>query len=156
VLGELGVGALHARLVAARPGHAALELVGHPHGGSALEEVQRPDVALNPVHGLLRPGSLGVGVVGRAEHRDKQLHLHRLARRVDDRGAGAGVVGEHLLARAMDVAHRRRLASAPALVDLAKLRVPVAVGGLFQVLDVEQLERHALLAQLQVQRRRVG
>jgi hypothetical protein len=54
----------------------------------------------------------------------------------------AGVVDEELLAGPVHLAHREAALREPPTVDLAELRVLVAVRVLLQVLEVEQLQRH--------------
>ncbi len=94
VLGKFRVRALPPGFVAARSPHAALELIGNPHRRRPPEEAQRPHVARDPIRGRLSPGGLRVGVVGRPEHRDEQLHLGGLAAvRLHDRGAVPAVLG---------------------------------------------------------------
>ena len=156
VLGELLVRALQARLVAARHDDAALELVAHDGGGDPAKEGEGPLMAGDPVRDLLRPGRLGVGVVRGAEDGDEELDLDHLARRrVDDPRLLAGVVDEALVAGVVDLAHRQPAPLQPAAVELAELRVAVAVGMLLEILEVEQFEGDAGLAPLGVEIRAV-
>ena len=144
VLGPLGVGALHARLVAARHRHAGPQLVRHPDRRHAAKVLDGVDVAGDPVRALLRAGRLGKGVVRGAEHRDEQLDGDHLAGPgVDDRRAHPRVVDERLLAGRMHLPHREPLPRAPGAIAAAERRIAVAgrVGG--QVLDVQQFQRDA-------------
>ena len=127
VLRPLGVGALHARLVPARPRHAAAQLIRHPHRRHAAKELDGADVARNPVGALLRAGRLGEGVIRRAEHGDKQLDgAHLAGGRVDDRRPHPGVVDEGLLAGLVHLAHREALPRPPGAIPRAEGRVAIA------------------------------
>ena len=156
VRAELGIEALHAGLVATRHGHAALELVAHDGGRHAAEEGEGPRVARDPVGELLRARRLGVRVARRAEHHHEELDRDALARRgIGEARPLPRVVDEALLAGAVDLAHREPAAAQPLPIELAVLRVLVAVGMALQVLEVQQLERHAGLPALGMDQRAV-
>jgi len=147
VLAELLEGVLEARLVATGPGDATLELIADDDLGDTTEEGEGALVAADPVVDLLRARGLGVGVVGRTQHGHEELDLDELAGGgIDECGFLAGVVDEQLLAGAMDLAHGEAPVREPPAVDLAILRVAVAVRVLLEVLEVEQLERDTGLA----------
>ena len=157
MLGELLVGALEPGLVATGHRDAALELVWDDGAGDPAKVDEGPLVAGDPIRDLLRAGRLGVGVVRGAEDGDEEFDLAHLAGGgLDEPRLLAGVVDEALLAGAVHLAHRQAPAPEPAAVDLAELRVAVPVGMLLQVLEVEQLERHAGLAPLGVEVGAVG
>ena len=78
--GEVLVGPVDARLVAAGTRDRALELVGDPQRGRAPEVLDHPDVGSDPVGQLLGLGRLGVGEAAGAEHGDEQLDAPRFAR----------------------------------------------------------------------------
>ena len=154
---ELLVRLLQPRLVAARDGDAAFQLIGHQGGGDAPKILEGPLMAGDPVGDLLRAGGFGVGVVRGAEDGDEQLDRDHLARRgVDDGRLRAGVVDEALLAPSMDLAHREPAPCAPAAVELAELGIAIAVGVLLEVLEVQQLQGDAGLAPLGVQVGAIG
>jgi hypothetical protein len=92
-----------------------------------------------------------------AEHRDEELDLDHLARlRIDEVWLLPGVVDdEELLAGAVLLPYREAPLVEPLAVPLAGLCVAVAVRMLLQVLEVEQLERHARLPALDVDVRAV-
>jgi hypothetical protein len=141
---ELGVEPLHAGLVPTRHRHAALELVAHDGGRHPTEEGERPRVARDPVRELLRARRLRIRVARRAEHHHEELDGDPLARRrIRQARPFARVVDEALLAGAVDLAHGEPAAAEPPSIDVAVLRVLVAVGMALQILEVEQLERHA-------------
>ena len=155
--GEILVGAIDARLVAAGAGDGAPELVGDPQGGRAVEVLNHADVGVDPVGQLLGRGRLGVGEAARAEHGDEQLDAPHLARAgVDQRRPLPGEVDERLLAGAVDLPHRRPQPSRPLPVDLAELRAAVAVRMDLGVLLPEQLQRDAVALELPVDVRAVG
>jgi hypothetical protein len=71
-------------------------------------------------------------------------------------GLLARVVDEQLVAGAMDLPHRQKLRLLPRVVVRAELRVPVRPDAvLLEVLVVQQSQRHAGLAQLDIERRRI-
>ena len=154
---ELLVRLLQPRLVAARDGDAAFQLIGYQGGGDAPKILEGPLMARDPVGDLLRVGGFGVGVVGGAEDGDEQLDRDPHARRrVDDGGLRTRVVDETLLARLMDLAHRAPASFAPAPVELAELGIAIAVGVLLEILEVQQLQGDAGLASLDVQVGTIG
>ena len=157
VAGQVLVGRVGVRLVAAGPAHRALQVVRHHQLGHAAEEARRrARASAHPVGQALRPGRLGVGVVRRAQHGDEDLRLAHLAGgAVDDRHRVPGVVDEQLLAGAVLLAHHHVEAPGPGPVALAEPAVlkPVRVDGL--VLLPQQRQRHALAPQLPVHRRPV-
>jgi len=156
VLRQLLIGALDPRLVPTGDDDAALKLVGDERGRDAAEERERADVARDEVGAALRQRRLGEGVVRRAEHRDEELDLDPLAGlRIDDVRLLPGVVDEELLAGAVLLPHREVALVEPLAVPLAELRVAVTVRMLLQILEVEQLERHARLPALDVEVRAV-
>ena len=59
---------------------ARLEVVWHEDLGHAAEELEGADMGADPVRQLLCPGGLGKGVVGGAEHGNKELRLTDFAR----------------------------------------------------------------------------
>jgi hypothetical protein len=144
MLRELLVGPLEPRLIPARQGDAALELVTDHGGGDPAKELEGALMARQPIGDLLGAGRLGVGVIGGAEDGDEEFDLgHRPGRGLDEPGLLARVVDEALVAGVVDLAHRPAPAVEPLPVELAELGVAVAVGMLFQILQVQQLERDA-------------
>jgi hypothetical protein len=149
--GEVCVGALQTRLVAAGDDDAALELVAHHGCRDPAEEGEGPGMAGDPVGDLLGAGGLGVGVVGGAQRGDEQLDRHHLAGGgVEEPRLLAGVVDEALVAGAVDLAHGEPAPLEPAPVQVAEARIAIAVGMPLQILQVQQLERDARLASLGV------
>ncbi len=148
---------LHARLVATGDHDAAFQLITH-HG--TRDPAKVPEGALmarNPVGHLLGARGFGVGVVRRAEDRDEELDLGHLARGgINDRRLRARIVDEALLAGPVDLAHRQPAALAPATVELTELGVPIAVGVLLEVLQVQQFQGDAGLAAFGMEVRAVG
>src|SRR5271165_5913654 len=62
---------------------AALEIVRDQQSRCRTEEPEHPHMGANPVRQALRPGGVGIGEVGRAEHRDEELrHPHVAGQRV--------------------------------------------------------------------------
>ena len=143
--GQVLVAAVDAGLVAAGTGDGTLQLVGNPQRGGAAEVLHHTDVRVDPVRQLLGRGRLGVGEAAGAEHGDEQLDGAQLARTpVDQARPFAGEVDEGLFAGAVHLSHRRPQAPQPLSVDLAELRVAVAVGMDLDVLLPEQLQRDAI------------
>ena len=149
-------GFLNARGVLARFRHRGLELVGNDGTWHAAEERDRARVARDPVRELLRVRRFRVRVARRAEHRDEQLHPDDFAGEcVDDVRLLARVVDERLVAGDVRLPHREALLAEPLAVPLAERRVAVPVRVLLEVLDVQELQRDARTAQLDVQVRQV-
>ena len=114
-------------------------------------------MAPDPVRELLGQRRLGVGVARCAEGVDEQLDGRLLAGQpVGEARRLPRVVDEALLARPVHLSHRQPSATQPGAVDLAELGIPVPVGILLQVLDVQELEGDAGLAPLGVQVGTVG
>jgi len=123
VPGELLVGSIDARLVAAGNRDGAPQLVGHERAGHAVEVRERAHVAPDPVGQRLRQRGLGVRHVRRAEHHHEQLDGVGLAGLgIDQIGPLAGVVDESLLARVMRLPEREAARPAPPSEVLAELR----------------------------------
>ena len=155
--GQILVGAVDVRLVAARAGDGALELVGDPQRGGAAEVLHHAGVYVHPVRQLLGLGRLDVGEAAGAEHGDEQLHGSRFTRApVDQRRPLAGEVDERLLAGPVHLPHRRPQPPRPLPVDLAELRAAVAVRMDLGVLLPQQLQRDAVALELAVDIRAVG
>jgi hypothetical protein len=111
----------------------------------------------DPVGDLLGAARFRVRVVRGAQDGHEQLDLDHLAGGgIDHRGLLACIVDEHLLAAPVELPHRQPPMLQPAPVELAELRVPIAVGVVLKVLEVEQLERHAGLAPLGMEVGTVG
>src|ERR1035437_3769099 len=105
----------------------------------------------DPIGQRLAPARLSVGVVRRAERRDKDVHAMLLAsRRIKNRHGVAGPVDEQLLASKMRLAHRRRDALPPVAVPLAEPAVGIALGVLSAVLLPEQRQRYPAPLQLRM------
>ena len=157
VRGQVLVAAVDAGFVAAGTGDGALQLVGNPQRGGAAEVLHHADVRVDPVRQLLGRGRLGVGEAAGAEHGDEQLDGSQLTRApVDQARPLAREVDERLLAGPVHLPHRRPQSPYPLVVDLAELRVAVAVGMDLEVLLPEQLQRDAIALALAVDVRAVG
>lgn len=108
-------------------------------------------MSADPVRHLLALQRLGVGEVRGAQRGHEQLHLvHLSGGGIDPVGLLAGEVAEEFLAGAVHLAHHQRLLLLPAPVMIAELGVAVALGVALAVLDVEELQGHPRLLQLQV------
>jgi hypothetical protein len=157
VRAELGIEALHAGLVATRHGHAALELVAHDGGRHATEESEGPRMARDPLGELLGTRRLGIRVARRAERHHEELDGDaRARRRIRETRPLPRVVDEALLAGAVHLAHREPAPAEPLPVDLAVLRIVVAVGVPLEILEMKELQRDAGLPAFGVNVRAVG
>lgn len=90
---------------------------------------------------------------------DEQLDIGALAVRwIQDVGLLASLVDKRLLAGTVHLAHRKPPAAQPPPVELAELGVlmTVTVGVSFQILQVEQRQRHALARTLGVDQCTIG
>ena len=122
--GEILVGAVDAGLVAARRRDAGLEVVAHHRAGNAADGVEGVDVRADPLRQRLAPAGLGVGVIGRPQHRDEDVSASLLTGRgVEHRHRVAGPIDEQLLAGSMRLPHRRRDRLQPIPIELAEVTV---------------------------------
>ena len=154
--GEILVGPVDVRLVAAGTRDRALELVGDPQRGHAPEVLDHPDVGADPVGQLLGLGRLGVGEAAGAEHGDEQLHPPRRARPGVDQGRPlTREVEEGLLAGPVDLPHRRPQPPRPLPVDRTELGAAIALRMDLGVLLPEELQRDAVALELAVDVRAV-
>jgi hypothetical protein len=155
--GHLLVRGVEVGLVAVGLGDARTEVVGHDDAGTAADRLEGVDVPPDPVGQRLGGEGLGIRVARGAQDGHEQLRPPHLAGGGIDDGQGlAGEVDEELLAGAVLLAHDQVEPPLPGPVEAAELGVPVAVGVLRLVLHVQQLEGHALAAQLAVDGRPVG
>jgi hypothetical protein len=103
------VGVVRPRIVKRRLVDARLEIVRYHEPAAALEKPEHMDMRANPIGQRLGSARLRVGVVGGAEHGDKDLRRTDLAGEpVDDRHRFAGIVDEHLVAGHVVLSDRRR------------------------------------------------
>ena len=141
-------------LVAVGRGDGGLRIVRHDDLVDPAEELHRAHMGANPVAQTLGPRALDVGVITRPLGRDKNMDLARLARlRIDDLHRRTGVIHKELLARLVLEAHRHVQRLRPRAVEFAIAAVAVALRVDRPVLLPQQLERHALPAQLPMDRR---
>jgi len=81
--------------------------------------------------------------------------MHLSGRGIDDVNRRAGVIDEQLLAGHMGLPHRRRQPAFPGPIEFAEPATAVTVGMRGAIFLPDQLQRHALAAQLAVDRRPV-
>src|ERR1019366_6367021 len=79
VVGEVLVRPVDARLVARWLRDASLQIVGHERLRHAADRRKCVYMSADPIWQRLGPARLGVGVIGRAERRDKDVHAMLLA-----------------------------------------------------------------------------
>ena len=152
VRGEILVGAIDPRLVAAGGGDAGFQVVADDQRRHAAEKAEGVDVGGGPVGEPLAPARLRERVVRRAEHRDEDVRRADLAaQRVDDRHRVPGEVDEQLLAGDMGLAHGRGDRPPPCAVERTEPAVAVAVRMLGPVFLPQQQQRHTAATQLGVQ-----
>ncbi len=148
VRGHILVGGIGVGLIAVRLAHARAKVVRDDQLRNTAEEREAARVRADPVRQRLRPGRLGIGVVGRAQYRDEDLCLADFTgRRVDHRDGLAGVVDEQLLAGAMVLAHDHIQLALPGAEVIAKpgVLVAVRVGG--PVFLPQQEQGHTLVSE---------
>ena len=151
VVGELLVGSIDAGLVARRLSDARLEIIGHRGLRHAAEEVERVDVRADPVGQRLGPARLRIRIARRAESGDEQVRLVHLAgHRIDDGNRVASPIDEQLVTRQVRLPHDRRQPLPPLAVQLAEVRVAVAVGTFGAMLLPQDHQRDAAPLQLLV------
>ena len=158
VLGPLLITRIEIGIIATSPRDAALQVVWDDDRRAAAKVPERPNMAAQPVRQCLAQRCLGIGVVGRTQHR----HEHR--RRMDLAGLGVDdghrrstVIDEALLTTFVQLAHRALLQATPVTIAVTELRVAVAtVGVLLSVLLPQQLLGHPLVLELLMDERPVG
>ena len=149
--GEVLVGPVDARLVAARRRDPGLEIVADERLRHPTQEGERIDMGADPVGQRLAEAGLGEGVVRCPQHRDEDLGgTHLPGEPVEHRHGIAGEVHEQLLAGHVGLPHGRRDAVAPFDVEVAEPAVAVAVGMMAAIFLPQQRQRHAAAAQLGV------
>src|SRR6266851_919253 len=155
---QLGVGAVDLRLVEAGLDHGDFGVVRHQQVRHPADRLESPGVCADPISERLGPARLGIGEVGGAQYRDKDLRRPGLAGQpVDDhRHRVAGVIDKQLVAAGMGLPHRNRDPGGPAPVQLAEPRIAIPVGMPLDVLVPKDLQRDVLALQLAVNRRPVG
>ena len=106
-------------------------------------------MAADPVRQRLRPTRLGIGEVGRAQHRHEHRRPPDLARgAVDHLRRLPGVVDEQPLTRRVGLPHGGRQAAAPVACEIAEPAVAIAIRLPGPILLPKQQQGDARLAQL--------
>ena len=147
--GEILIGPVDSRLIAAGGRDPGLEVVADDRLRHPAEELKRVDVSPDPVRQPLAEAGFGIGVVRGPQDRDEDLGVaHLPGDRIEHRHGVAGEVHEQLLARGMGLAHGRGHAAAPFAVEVAEAAVAVTVGMLAAIVLPQQRQRHAGTAQL--------
>ena len=156
--GQLLVGGVEVGVIAAGLTDTAAQIIGDNQRWTAAIEGQHAHMATQPVGQRLTESGLGVGVVGGAQHADKDLGVAHLAGAgMDDRHRLPAVVHEAFLAGGVGLAHGALLALTPLAVTVAELGVAVATGGiLLGVFLPQQLLGHALALELLMKSGPVG
>ena len=154
MLGHRLVGPVRLGFVAVGLGDQRPRVVGHQQRRGAAEVLERRHVRADPVGLPLRGRGARKRVVRRAPHRNEHARRPDLAGgRVDHPHRLAGVVHEQLLARLVLLAHRAAQRRGERRVQLAEARAAVRQQPRLAAVSVllpQQLQRHALAAQLPV------
>ena len=127
MLGHVGVGPVHRRLVEAGPGDAGLQIVGDDLRRHPAEAGEGPASARrsSPTAPGSRSPRRRSGSRRRAPPRTAAPRRTSPVAGVDDLQRGAGIVDEHPLAGDMMLAHHRRQPPVPAAIELAKPAVAI-------------------------------
>jgi hypothetical protein len=100
---------------------------------------------------------LSVGIVAGAQDGDEQMGRANLsAGRVDDGDGLASIIHEQLLPRLMGETHGGFQSLSPAAVEFAELAIPIPVRVSLTILDPQEAQGDAFLAQLSVDHGPVG
>ena len=90
---------------------AGFQIVGDDKARHPAKKAEHADMGLDPVRQFLRPGRLGVSVIGGAKDSDKDLRFtHDPGCAIDDPDSLAGVIDKYLVAGRMVLPHGRRQA----------------------------------------------
>jgi hypothetical protein len=146
MLRHLVIGAIEIRLVTAGPVDAGPGIIGHDQLGGSVEVLEGCHVASDPVRQVLTHGGLCKGISTGAQHGHEQRRRRNGTTVVIvDGDSGAGPIHEHFFTGAMLLAHHHVLIALPALIQLAKTAVAVAVGLSLAIFFPEQLQGHVLV-----------
>ena len=157
VLGQVAVAGVDVRLVTMGLAHRTAQVVRHHDLRHSAKEGEAAGMGAQPVRQLLRPGGLGEGVAGSAEHCDKHLGLTDVAAvGVDHRYRLPGVVDEQLLADAVLLAHHHIQLALPGPVVVTEPAVLIALRVHQPVFLPEQCQGHARAAQFGMYPRPIG
>ena len=98
--------------------------IGHDGARRTAKILKRPNVRAQPITGALASGRLGMRVVGKAQHGDKDLGRASGSRvPILDRHRLSGIIDEELIAGRMFLAQHQLLGLQPATVLLAEYAV---------------------------------
>jgi hypothetical protein len=158
VVGQLLIGGVEIRLIAAGLGDTALEVVGDDQLRHSAEVLEATGVTHHPLLQALAPGRLGVGVVGSAEYGHEDLGLAQFTGvGVDHRQGRPTVVDKQLLTGLVVLAHRGFLPLQPLLVEAAVMVVAVVAFGMaLGVLLPQKLQGHDLGLKLLINHGPIG
>src|SRR5262245_5031290 len=157
MLGHLRIRTIDVGLVEAGLGDTRLKIVADHCRGDAAKEGKGAVVRANPIEQRLRPRGFRKRVRTGTQYSDEQLSRDNLAGHpIRDLELRAGVIDEHLLARDVRLAHRRRVALLPRPLQLADLRVTVTITMLLAILLPEQFQRDARPLELAMNDRPIG
>ena len=106
---------------------AGFQIVGDDKTRHPAKKTEHADMGLDPVRQFLRPGRLGVSVIGGAKDGDKDLRFaHDPGCAIDDHDFLAGVIDKYLVAGRMVLPHGRRQAPLEFPEQIAEATVAIA------------------------------
>jgi hypothetical protein len=105
---------------------AGFQIVRNHKPRHPTKKAEHPDMGLDPIRQFLRPGRLGVSVIGGAKDSDEDLRFtHNPGCAIDNRDFLAGVIDKYLVAGRMVLPHGRRQAPFELSEQIAEAAVAI-------------------------------
>ncbi len=151
VLGELPIGGIEVRLIAAGAGDSGPEIIRDGDFWDPSEEAKRMDMGLNPGGKILGDSGLRKSIIACSQGCHKDLYFG------DDTGGGIhdrhrlpGIVDKELFTRPILLTQRRIEPFSPLAIESAELAILVTVRMVLLILVPKELKGDALLFQFLV------
>src|ERR1019366_5123006 len=146
VLAQIAISGVQIRFVVARMGDGGLQVIRHHDLGHAAEILERPDMGTGPAPQILPRRSFGKRIAAGAQHgHEHGSRMDFAGRGIVNRNRRAGVIDEHLFARAVCLPQHQIEFLQPTPVQIAEPAVAVALGIALTPFLPDQLQRQILV-----------